>query len=173
DAYPAGAHGNAAKAKELLAGKKPNLVMVVSDTSFSQQRGTQIKNNLERAGFKITMKTDSDDSILDDTKKSDNPRDLYLGDWAADWPSGAAILPVLYDGRKIKSGGSNNGTSYMNDTAINSEFDRVLTMPVEQQGAEWAKLDQELMQKDAPVVPLYVTVYFTVMGSKLGGIFLH
>jgi peptide/nickel transport system substrate-binding protein len=172
DAYPAGARGNPAKAKELLAGKQPNLVLVVSDTSFGQQEGTQLKNNLEKAGFKITLKTDADDSILDDTKKSNNPWDLYLGDWAADWPSGAAILPILYDGRKIKSGGSNNGTSYLNDPSINSEFDRVLDMPVEQQGPEWAKLDQQLMQKDAPVVPLYVTVYFTVMGSKVGGIFI-
>lgn len=172
DAYPGGAHGDAAKAKQLLAGKNPNLVMVVSDTSFSQQRGTQIKNNLEKAGFKITMKTDSDDSILDDTKKSDNPWDLYIGDWAADWPSGAAILPILYDGRKIKSGGSNNGTSYMNDPSINSEFDRVLALPVDQQGAEWAKLDQQLMEKDAPVVPLYVTVFYTLMGTKVGGVFL-
>ncbi len=172
DAYPAGPRGNPAKAKELLAGKHPNLVLVVSDTSSGQQEGTQLKNNLEKAGFKITLKTDSDDSILDDTKKADNPWDLYIGDWAADWPSGASILPVLYDGRKIKSGGSNNGTSYMNDPAINAEFDRVLALPVPQQGSEWAKLDKELMQKDAPVVPLYVTVYFTVMGTKVGGIFV-
>lgn len=172
DAYPAGPRGNIEKAKQLLNGRKPNLVLAVGDASFDQQEGTQLKNNLEKAGFKITLKTDPEDSYLDDTKKSNNPWDLYIGDWAADWPSGAAILPILYDGRKIKSGGSNNGTSYMNDPAINAEFDRVLNMPVDQQGPEWAKLDKELMEKDAPVVPLYVTVYFTVMGSKLGGIYI-
>jgi peptide/nickel transport system substrate-binding protein len=172
DAYPAGARGNIEKAKQVLGGKHPNLVLVVRDTSFYEQEGTQLKNNLEKAGFKITMKTDSDDSYLDDIKKSDNPWDLYVTDWAADWPSGAAILPILYDGRTIKTGGSNNDESLFNDPSFSSEFDRIQTLPIEQQGPEWAKLDKAIMTKDAPVVPLYVTVFVTVMGSKVGGMFL-
>ncbi|MBX6723710.1 MAG: ABC transporter substrate-binding protein, partial [Dactylosporangium sp.] len=166
DAYPAGPNGNPEKARELLGGKTPELVLAVADNSTGQEIGTQLKNNLEKAGFKITVKTVPADSILDETKKKDNPWDLYLGSWAADWPSGAAILPVLYDGRAIKADGSNNGTSYLNDPEINAEFDRVLAMPVDQQGAEWAKLDRKIMEKDAPVVPLYVDVAFYLHGSK-------
>ncbi|HEX6498435.1 MAG TPA: ABC transporter substrate-binding protein [Micromonosporaceae bacterium] len=174
DAYPAGKSGNIDKAKELLGGKTPELVLAIRDDNGSQGQevGTQLKNNLEKAGFKITVKTVPADSYLDETKKKDNPYDLYLGSWAADWPSGAAILPVLYDGRAIKADGSNNGTSYLNDPEINADFDRILALPTDQQAAEWAKEDKKIMEKDAPVVPLYVDVAFYLHGSKAGGLFI-
>ena len=108
DAYPAGANGDIDKAKELLGGKTPELVLGVADNSTEQQMGTQLKGNLERAGFKITCRNIPDDAKLDEIKKKNNPWDLYIGYWAADWPSGASILPVLYDGRTIKAEGNSN-----------------------------------------------------------------
>jgi peptide/nickel transport system substrate-binding protein len=172
DAYPAGRSGNPDKAKELLAGASPNLVLAFADDADGQAVSTFLKSNLEKSGFKITLKAIPADSFLDETKKKDNPWDLYLGSWGADWPSGAAILPVLYDGRAIKAGGSNNGASYLNAPPLNAEFDRVLALPTDQQGAEWAKLDEKIMREYAPVVPLYVDVIFTVHGSKVGGVFV-
>ena len=73
------------------------------------------------------MKNIPADAKLDETKKKDNPWDLYVDSWAADWPSGASILPVLYDGRTIKAEGNSN-SSFFNDAAINAEFDRVLAL---------------------------------------------
>ncbi|WP_232072084.1 ABC transporter substrate-binding protein [Phytohabitans flavus] len=169
DAYPAGANGNPDKAKELLAGKTPALVLGVGDDVV--ERGTQLKSNLEKAGFKITLKTIPADAKLDETKKKDNPWDLYLDSWAADWPSGASILPVLFDGRSIKAEGNSN-TSYVNDDAINSEFDRVLAMPPADQAPEWAKLDERIMRELAPAVPVYVEVAYYLHGSKAGGVFV-
>ncbi|MEU8084166.1 ABC transporter substrate-binding protein [Micromonospora sp. NPDC049101] len=171
DAYPAGANGNVDKAKELLGGKTPELVLGVADNSTEQQQGAQLKANLERAGFKITLRNISDDAKLDEIKKKDNPWDLYIGNWAADWPSGASILPVLYDGRTIKAEGNSN-QSYFNDPAINAEMDRIQAMPAADQGPEWAKLDERIMKEHAPVVPLFVDVAYNVHGSKAGGIFI-
>ena len=172
DAYPGGKSGNPDKAKELLGGKTPELVLAFADDASGQEVSTHLKSNLEKAGFKITAKAIPADSFLDETKKKDNPWDLYLGSWAADWPSGAAILPVLYDGRAIKADGSNNGASYLNAPELNAEFDRILALPTEQQGAEWARLDEKIMKEYAPVVPLYVDVIFTLHGSKVGGVFV-
>jgi peptide/nickel transport system substrate-binding protein len=172
DLYPAGKSGDPAKAKEVLAGATPSLVLAFADSAPFPAMATYAKSNLEKAGFKITLKSVPSDSYLDDTKKKDNPWDLYFGSWAADWPSGAAILPVLYDGRAIKDGGSNNGASYLNATPLNAEFDRILAMPVEQQGTEWATLSEKIMREYAPVVPLYVDVQFTLRGSKVDGVFI-
>ena len=171
DAYPAGANGNVDKVKELLGGKTPELVLGVADNSTEQQQGAQLKANLERAGFKITVRNISDDAKLDEIKKKNNPWDLYIGNWAADWPSGASILPVLYDGRTIKAEGNSN-QSYFNDPAINAEMDRILALPPADQGPEWAKLDERIMKEHAPVVPFYVDVAYNVHGSKAGGIFI-
>jgi peptide/nickel transport system substrate-binding protein len=171
DAYPAGPNGNMEKAKQLLNGRTPELVLGVADDDEDTQIGTQLKNNLEQAGFKITVKTIPEDSKLDETKKKANPWDLYIDNWGADWPSGASILPPLFDGRSIKDEG-NSDTSFMNDPAINAEFDRILAMPPAQQGPEWAKLDQRIMTQDAPAVPLYVDIAYYLHGSKAGGLFI-
>jgi peptide/nickel transport system substrate-binding protein len=172
DVYPAGKSGDPAKAKEVLAGATPSLVLAFADSAPFPAMATYLKSNLEKAGFKITLKSVASDAYLDETKKKDNPWDLYFGSWAADWPSGAAILPVLFDGRAIKADGTNNGTSYLNVPALNPEFDRVLAMPVEQQGAEWAKLSEKIMRDYAPEVPLYVDVQYTLRGSKVDGVFI-
>ncbi len=169
DAYPAGATGNIDKAKELLAGKTPELVLGVADDDA--ETGTQLKNNLEKAGFKITVKSIPADSKLDDTKKKDNPWDLYVDSWAADWPSGASIIPPLFDGRGIKAEGNSN-TSFVNDPSVNSDIDRILAMDPAAQGAEWAKLDKKIMTDIAPAVPLFTDVAFYLTGSKLGGIYI-
>ncbi|MBO4162396.1 ABC transporter substrate-binding protein [Micromonospora antibiotica] len=171
DAYPAGANGDVDKAKELLGGKTPELVLGVADSATEQQIGTQLKGNLERAGFKITVRNIPDDAKLDEIKKKNNPWDLYIGNWAADWPSGASILPVLYDGRTIKAEGNSN-QAYFNDPAVNAEIDRIQAMPPADQGPEWGKLDQRIMTEYAPVVPLFVDVAYTVHGSKAGGVFI-
>jgi peptide/nickel transport system substrate-binding protein len=169
DAYPAGATGAPDKAKELLAGKTPELVLGIGDDA--PELGTQLKTNLEKAGFKITVKTIPADAKLDETKKKDNPWDIWLDQWAADWPSGAAILPVLFDGRSIKAEGNSN-TSYFNNDAINTEFDRVLAMDPSAQASEWSKIDERIMKEQAPAVPLFVEVAYYVHGSKAGGVFI-
>lgn len=171
DAYPAGKTGDIAKAKQTLAGKTPELVLGTADDKSDTEIATQLKNNLEQAGFKITIKTDAADSFLDDTKKKNNPWDIYVSDWAADWPSGASILPPLFDGRAIKDEG-NSDVSFLNDNAINAEFDRILALDASKQGPEWAKLDQRIMKDDAPAVPLYVNLNYAIFGSKAGGVYI-
>lgn len=73
DAYPAGANGNVEKAKELLGGQTPELVLGVADNTTEQAEAVQLKGNLERAGFKITVRNIPDDAKLDEVKKKNNP----------------------------------------------------------------------------------------------------
>ncbi|MFE9656111.1 ABC transporter substrate-binding protein [Micromonospora sp. NPDC006431] len=171
DAYPAGESGNPDKAKELLAGKSVNLVLGTGDETWQQETATQVKAALEKAGFTVTIKPIPADGYLDFVKKKSNPWDIWVDSWAADWPSGAAILPVLFDGRAIKAEGSNN-TSQLNNDAINAEFDRVLAEDPAKQAEEWSKLDERLMKESAPAVPLYNEVTSIAHGEKAGGVFI-
>ncbi|NHO83782.1 MULTISPECIES: ABC transporter substrate-binding protein [unclassified Micromonospora] len=171
DAYPAGESGDPAKAKETLGGKSVNLVLGTSDDTASQETATQVKNALEKAGFTVTVKPIPEDGYLDFVKKKSNPWDLWVDSWAADWPSGASILPVLFDGRSLKAEGNSN-TSQLNNEAINAEFDRVLALDPAKQAEEWSKLDEKLMKESAPAVPLYNEVVSVAHGEKAGGIFI-
>lgn len=172
DAYPAGPSGDPAAARRLLGGATPELVLAYPDNAEGQQLATFLKGNLDRAGFRILLKNVPDTAFLGATKEADNPWDLYPGSWAADWPSGAAILPALYDGRAIKTDGSNNGTSYLDARPLDAEFDRILTMRPAAQPPEWARLDEKIMREYAPVVPLYVEMECTLHGSRVGGLFV-
>ncbi|GAB7038846.1 MULTISPECIES: ABC transporter substrate-binding protein [Catenuloplanes] len=163
DAYP----GPASPAAGM-----PELVLAHPDDAEGQILGTVLANSLRRAGFRILTKAVPADDFLADIKRPDNPWDLYPDHWAPDWPSGAAVLPALYDGRGIKATGGNNGTSYLDARPLDAEFDRILAMPLDAQGAEWAALDERIMREYAPAVPLYVELTCTVRGPRLGGLFV-
>ncbi|MET9297999.1 MULTISPECIES: ABC transporter substrate-binding protein [Micromonospora] len=171
DAYPAGESGDPAKAKEALGGKSVNLVLGTGDETWQQETATQVKNALEKAGFTVTVKPIPADGYLDFVKKKDNPWDIWVDSWAADWPSGASVLPVLFDGRGLKAEGNSN-TSQLNSEAINAEFDRVLALDPAKQADEWSKLDEKLMKESAPAVPLYNEVVSVAHGEKAGGLFI-
>ncbi|GAA3344175.1 ABC transporter substrate-binding protein [Amorphoplanes nipponensis] len=172
DAYPAGPTGDPAAARRVLGGATPELVLAYPDDAEGQIVATYLRGSLERAGFRIRPKAVPATTFLGATKEADNPWDLYPGTWAADWPSGAAILPALYDGRGIKPEGSNNGTSYLDARPLDAEFDRIMTMRPERQPPEWARLDERIMRDYAPVVPLFVEMECTLHGSRVGGLFV-
>lgn len=150
----------------------PELVLAHADDAEGQLAGTSLATGLRAAGFRITTKAVPADTYLIDIQKAGNPWDLYLDSWAPDWPSGAAVLPALYDGRGIKADGSNNGTSYLDARPLDAEFDRILALPIDQQSPQWAALDEKIMREYAPVVPLYTELTCTVRGPAAGGLFV-
>jgi len=171
DAYPGGPNGNPTKAKELLGGATPTLVMAHPDDPDSQLQAVAIKTGLEKAGFKITLVATPADSFLDKIGEKNNPWDIYISGWAADWPSGASTLPVLWDGRTIKDA-NNQDYMYWNDDATNAEFDRINALPDSKAAAKaWAALDKKIMTDFAPCVPLTFDRDYYVYGSKVGGLF--
>ncbi|MDR7274618.1 ABC transporter substrate-binding protein [Catenuloplanes atrovinosus] len=150
----------------------PELVLAHPDDAEGQIEGTALASGLREAGFRILTKPVPAGDFLAEIKRADNPWDLYPDTWAPDWPSGAAVLPALYDGRAIKPSGSNNGTSYLDARPLDAEFDRILALPADRQGPEWAALDERIMREYAPVVPLYVELTCTAQGPRLGGVFV-
>ena len=154
------------------AAKTPELVLGVADDSTEQEMATQLKGNLEKAGFKITVQDHPGRREARRDQEEGQPLGPLHRLWAADWPSGASILPVLFDGRTIKAEGNSNQVATSTTPALNAEFDRIQAMPPADQGPEWGKLDERIMKEYAPVVPLYVDVAYTVHGSKAGGVFI-
>lgn len=171
NAYNGGKNGDKAKVTELLGGKTPELVLATSDEQINTQRAVQIQNNLNAMGFKVTLKSVPDDAFLDKIGEKANPWDIYVSAWAADWPSGASTIPVLWDGRNIKAQ-NNNNYSYFNDSSINTEIDRILKLGPAEAAPEWAKLDEKIMKEFAPEVPLYFDAWNSIVGSKIGGVFV-
>ncbi|WP_232323664.1 ABC transporter substrate-binding protein [Catenuloplanes japonicus] len=148
------------------------LVLAHADDAEGQLAATSLATGLRAAGFTITTKAVPADNYLPEIQKADNPWDLYLDSWAPDWPSGAAVLPALYDGRSINAEGGNNGTSYLDARPLDAEFDRIQALPIDEQSPQWAALDEKIMREYAPVVPLYTELTCTIRGPSVGGLFV-
>lgn len=172
DAYPGGDTGNPAKAKKLLGGKHPTIVFGYRNTALGQRQEPAIVNALQRAGFKVVSKPIDDANYFTELGDKSNPYDLYLSDWAADWPTGSAVIPVLCDGRTIVPGKGNNVVSYYNNNAFDKEIDKASVLPADKSAPEWARLDKEYVSRYATVIPMYYSRSYAMEGSKVGGVYL-
>ena len=174
DAFPAGASGDAAKAKQLLAqAGYPNglTVTLAYDNNGSSYDGPANAAALQQAYAKagITLKLDPiDDSNFDAvvTNTSTEPA-LSLFGWGADWPSGAPFLTPIFDGRDIVQGGGNFNLAQYSDAKVEAQIDAINQMTNYQQAqAAWGDLDAQL-GKLALTVPLYTINDVVLHGSSV------
>ena len=141
------------------------------DSKASVEQANQLKQNLDKMGFKITLVPVPDDAYFDKVGEKANAWDLYVTGWIADWPGGDSIIPELFDGRKIKAQ-NNHDYDYFTNADVSKEIDRVNNLPIDKQGAAWAALDKKIMTEYAPNVPLYFETHYAIVGSKVGGIYI-
>jgi len=165
-----GPSGNPEKAKELLGGKKIKLAFMSRDNAFGQQTAPVVKDSLEKAGFEVVVSYVQTPNHNPTARTKDNPYDIYISNWGADWPSGASTIPVLYDGRKIGPQGNSN-VSYFNADDVNAAIDKAAALPAGEAGDDWAAIEKTIVEKYYPVVPIYQSKTFLVMGDKIGGVF--
>jgi peptide/nickel transport system substrate-binding protein len=174
DDFPAGATGDPAKAKQLLAqAGYPNgiTVTLAYDNNGSAYNGPADASALQQAYAKagITLKLDpiddSDfDAVVTDTKTEPA---LTLFSWGADWPSGAPFLTPIFDGRDIVQGGSNFNLAQYSDPQVEARIDQINKMTNATQAQQaWGDLDAQLGQL-ALTVPLYTLNTVALQGTAV------
>ena len=172
DLYQVPPEGDPEKAKQLLAeAGKPNqkIVYAYGNLPRGEQVAVAVVAGLERAGFEVVRKPIDPKTFSDATSDPENKFDLYGLAWGADWPSGATVYPVLFDGRRIGKGGFN--WSFLNVPAINKEIDQIelIADPVEA-GKRWSALDRKIMEL-VPVIPDIYNKSMQLFGPRIGGTF--
>ncbi|GAA4207262.1 ABC transporter substrate-binding protein [Actinocatenispora rupis] len=170
DAYPtAGGHGDVAKAKKLLAGRTPKLVLAYANTPDGQKGATKVQQSLARAGFRIVLKPVDDANYLTILGRRDNPYDLYVSAWASDWPSGSTIIPPQFDGSALAATG-NNSRTYLNEKGVDDRIHAIEKEPAATAAGDWMRLDRQIMTDYAPLVPLYYEKNLSLFGSHVHGL---
>jgi peptide/nickel transport system substrate-binding protein len=172
NAYDGGTNGNVAKAKELLGNKRVKLSYAYRNTEKNQSVAAFLISSLKPAGFDITAQPVDKDQWYTVIGKKNNPFDFYLTGWGSDWPGASTVIPPLFDGTRITPEG-NQGDSYLNVPEVNDKIASILKQTdLTKAASDWADLDQEIMTKYAPEVPVLYDQQTTMFGSKVGGIYL-
>jgi peptide/nickel transport system substrate-binding protein len=174
DDFPAGATGNAAKAKQLLAqaGYPNGLTVTLAYDNNGQSydgpaNASALQQALAKAGITLKLNPIDDsnwDAVVTNTKTEPA---LSLFSWGADWPSGAPFLTPIFDGRDIVQGGGNFNLAQYNDASVEAQIDKInqITDYTKAQQA-WGDLDAQLGQL-ALTVPLYTVNDVVLHGSKV------
>ncbi|MBC9711122.1 ABC transporter substrate-binding protein [Streptomyces sp. TRM66268-LWL] len=175
DHFPAGANGDAAKAKALLkeAGYEDGLKITLThstdkDFETSPEIATALQDALQKAGFKVELQGLESNDYSDKTHSVKTAPGLFLGHWGADWPSGGPFLAPIFDGRQIvKEGSGNYNHAQLNDAAVNKEIDEINKLTdLDAAAARWGALDKKIGEQ-ALSVPLFHPVYKRLFGKDI------
>jgi ABC-type transport system substrate-binding protein len=160
-----------AKAKQVggsAIASAPTLNVVHTTSSYSTNRAQVAEYNLKQVGFKINdVPTPATTYYQVIQTKGTNYNFVTNGGWCADYFDPYDYFNVLFDGRKIQAS-NNNDYTYFNNPSYDAKLDHAASLSGAPRAAAYAKLDQELMVKYAPVVPYLIPTnsYFVSSRTK-------
>ncbi|MEV6021433.1 MULTISPECIES: ABC transporter substrate-binding protein [unclassified Streptomyces] len=177
DHFPAGASGDAAKAKAVLAeaGYKNGLSITLThsnskDFETSPEIATAIQDALKKAGITVKLQGLEENDYSDKIHGAKTEPGFFLAHWGADWPSGGPFLAPIFDGRQIVKDGANFNTGFLNDKSVNDEIDAINKLTDLGAAAErWGALDKKIGEQ-ALTVPLFHPVYKRLYGKDVKNI---
>ncbi|MFD9633671.1 ABC transporter substrate-binding protein [Streptomyces violascens] len=174
DPFPAGASGNAAKAKELLkeAGYADGLTVTLTHSNAKggpkgPEVATALQDALKKAGITVKLQGLEGNDYNDTVASAKKEPGFFLRGWGADWPSGGPFLAPIFDGRQIVRDGANFNTGFLNDASVNSEIDEINKLTdLTAAAPRWGALDKKIGEQ-AVVVPLFHPVYKRLVGKDV------
>jgi peptide/nickel transport system substrate-binding protein len=160
DYFPAGATGDPAKARQLIAeAGLSNLTIELAhenddSTGLGPKVAAAVQEAFKQAGVTVTLTAIDSATYRDITGKPATEPGLSLQSWGADWPSGGPFLIPIFDGRQIITAGGNFNLAQYDDPSVNAEIDAInaLTDPAAA-ARRWGALDAKIGQL-ALVIPL-------------------
>lgn len=172
DLFPAPPTGDIAKAKEHLAkAEKPvtKLTYAYESDPVQDRLAQVLVDAFGKVGITLVTKPLDPASFTHQVFRGPAPYDLWLSTNSVDWPTPSTLLP---DGYHSKLDALSNGIRY-NNPAVDKELERIEKIgDARQKAAALIDLEQVVM-KDAPVVPFLYPHVSQVRGENIGGAFIH
>jgi ABC-type transport system substrate-binding protein len=151
---------NVAKAKSVggsAIAAAGSVNVIHSNTPSSINRSQVVEFNLKQAGFKVTDDSVPATTYYQNIQTKGTNYDLAVnGGWCADYFDPFDYINVLFDGRTVQAA-NNVDWAYFNNAAFDKDMDHAASLSGSARTVAYAKLDQELMTKYAPVVPYYIS----------------
>jgi peptide/nickel transport system substrate-binding protein len=163
--------GDIEKAKSLLAeaGLAEGLELTLDTRSQPklQAMSEAVQQSLGKVGIKVKLNLVDSSTFYEVIGTRSQQHDAAITGWCPDWASGATFLPPLFDGKNITDKGNSN-LAQINDPGINQRIAEIAKISnVEVANKAYGDLD-ELIMKQAPVVPLVYENGLQLTGSNIG-----
>src|SRR3954449_11036760 len=146
----------------------PTLNVIHTTSTAATNRAQVAEFNLKQVGFKTNdVPTPATNYYQVIQTRGTTYNFVTNGGWCADYFDPFDSLTGLCVGRKIAAANNNNYT-YFNNAKFNKGLDHAASLSGSARAAAYAKLDQELMSKYAPVVPYLLPTnrYFVSSRTK-------
>lgn len=157
---------NLAKARQLIAGRTFTVDLLTSSGSPTAEQATVIQSELKQIGITVRVRTFPFTSLLQAIAPN-QPYDMVLIGWGADYPDPWDFLNVLLDGHQI-SNANNQNLALLNDPAFNAHVGRAARLTGDARYAAYAKLDEEVMRVDSPWIPINNPTNRLYVSSRVG-----
>ena len=149
-----------ARAKEVggaAIASAPVLNVIHTTSTYSTNRAQVAEYNLKAVGFKVKDIPTPSTTYYEVLETKGSTYDFVTnGGWCADYFDPYDYINVLFDGRTIQAT-NNVDYTFFNNATFNKQMDAAAQLSGPARSVAYAKLDQELMTKYAPVVPYIVS----------------
>ncbi len=164
-----------AKAKALVAAsgtKGTAVAIVVQNDPVNSAVGQYVQSVLNSIGYKATVKSLSANIQFTYIQNTKNKVQISLTQWYQDYPAASDFLKVLLSCAEFHPASDNsiNIAGFCNkplDTKMNTAETRELVNPTGA-NALWGQIDQQMMSKYAPWVPLFNPKQIDFISSRVG-----
>jgi peptide/nickel transport system substrate-binding protein len=138
----------------LASAAEINFVHTTSQSSTNRAQVAEF--NLRQVGFKVKDVPTPTTTFYQVVGAKNSTYDMTSnGGWCADYFDPYDYINVIFNGRNIQAN-NNVFYSYFNNASFNAQMDRAANLSGAARAKAYAKLDQELMTKYAPVVPYLI-----------------
>lgn len=176
DPLGAGSRGNPAAARALLQASGLTLPVPLRvayrSSPTADKAMAALKNGWDAGGFEIELSPITKDYFASVSSPGAAKRnDVVWSTWAADWPSGATVLPPLFDsGINLSAAGTGRDYGQFSDAGFNEQMAAAgrLTDPVRRDAA-WAQLDASLASRGVYVALAQRRALY-IAGSGVSGL---
>lgn len=168
--------GDPEAAKALLNGATPEITVAYAVSPTNEKLIPVIQQSFEAAGFIVSTYPIAPDATpgyygqMADKNKNGNKVDVFLGGWAADWPSmSTVVVPILRSNPADAESGVGFNYGFYSNAEVDDLIDQALaaTDPAEQ-ASLFLKAD-EIAGKDGAYIPVVQQKNYFLYGSKIGG----
>lgn len=162
--YPA--RPDLAKARKLMAGRTFTVNLLTSAGSPTADQATLIQSELKPIGITVRVKTLPFNTLLQAIGPN-QPYDMVLIGWGADYPDPWDFLNVLLDGHQITNA-NNQNLALLNDPVFNARLARAARLTGDARYAAYGRLDADVMRTDAPWIPINNPTNRLYVSSRVG-----